>query len=116
MTSPKDRQGMARNLFEYLIYDLDTWRIMDFRLKPWVDRFLILRASLYELESGEMRGEKKILRRHLKACIRRCPIGGYRADHSPGAVRRVLRDGYFVSWPDSPSSSYLQWHPSKVCS
>lgn len=59
MTSPDDRQGMARNLFEYLVYDLDTRRITDFRLKPWADRFLILRASLYELESGEMREEKE---------------------------------------------------------
>jgi hypothetical protein len=47
-TSPEDRQGMARNLFDYLVYDLDTRRITDFRLKPWADRFLILRASLYD--------------------------------------------------------------------
>jgi hypothetical protein len=46
--SPEDRQGMAHNLFDYLTYDLDTRRITDFRLKPWADRFLILRASLYD--------------------------------------------------------------------
>ncbi|MFC1959914.1 recombinase family protein [Chloroflexota bacterium] len=46
--SPEDRQGMAHNLFDYLTYDLDTRRITDFRLKPWADRFLILRARLYD--------------------------------------------------------------------
>src|SRR5258707_3723473 len=44
----EDRQGLVRNLFEYLVYDLDTQRITDFRPKPWADRFLILRAALYE--------------------------------------------------------------------
>lgn len=44
----EDRQGMVRNLFSYLVYDLDTRRIVDFRLKPWADRFLVLRAALYE--------------------------------------------------------------------
>ena len=46
--SPEDKQGMAHNLFDYLTYDLDTRRITDFRLKPWADRFLILRAALYD--------------------------------------------------------------------
>ncbi len=46
--SPEYKQDMARNLFEYLVYDLDTRRIVDFRLKPWADRFLILRAKLYD--------------------------------------------------------------------
>ena len=57
--TPEDKQGMARNLFEYLVYDLDTRRITDFRLKPWADRFLILRASLYDLEAGEVGEEKQ---------------------------------------------------------
>ncbi len=56
--SPEDKQGMARNLFEYLVFDLDTRRIVDFRLKPWADRFLILRASLYDRESGGVPGEE----------------------------------------------------------
>jgi hypothetical protein len=49
---PEDRQGMARSLFSYIIYNLDQRRIVDFRLKPWADRFLVLRAALYEDESG----------------------------------------------------------------
>jgi DNA invertase Pin-like site-specific DNA recombinase len=36
----EDKQGMARSLFSYIVYDLDTRRIVDFRLKPWADRFL----------------------------------------------------------------------------
>lgn len=44
----EDRQGMVRNLFSYIVYDLDTQRITDFRLKAWADRFLVLRAALYE--------------------------------------------------------------------
>ncbi|MBP8972753.1 MAG: hypothetical protein KBH93_02665 [Anaerolineae bacterium] len=52
--SPEDRQGMARNLFEYLVYDLDTRRITDFRLKPWADRFLVLRMELYREEYPDL--------------------------------------------------------------
>jgi hypothetical protein len=43
----EDKQGMAQYLFEYLIYDLDTHRIVDFRLKDWAERYLILRGHLY---------------------------------------------------------------------
>ena len=44
----EDRQGMARSLFSYIVYNLDSRRIVDFRLKPWADRFLVLRSALYE--------------------------------------------------------------------
>jgi len=50
--SDQDRQGLARMLFEYVIYDLDEKRITGFKLKPWADRFLVLRASLYNEENG----------------------------------------------------------------
>jgi hypothetical protein len=53
ISSNEDRQGLARSLFSYIVYDLDTQRIVDFRLKPWADRFLILRAALYEDEPGD---------------------------------------------------------------
>jgi hypothetical protein len=49
---PEDRQGMARSLFTYVAFDLDTRQITNFRLKPWADRFLVLRAALYENENG----------------------------------------------------------------
>lgn len=53
MSSPEDKQGMARNLFSYLVYDLDTQRIVDFRLKSWADRFLCcgLRSMMTELKT-----------------------------------------------------------------
>jgi hypothetical protein len=41
---------MARHLFEYVTYDLDRQEIVDFRLKPWADQFLMLRAGLYAEE------------------------------------------------------------------
>src|SRR5690606_29060567 len=36
--------------FDEIVYDLDTQQIVDFRLKPWADQFIILRAALYETE------------------------------------------------------------------
>ena len=62
----EDRQGMARNLFSEVVYDLDTQRIVDFRLKPWADRFVSLRVSLYNEEGkknspNENIGEGKLV-------------------------------------------------------
>jgi hypothetical protein len=47
VSSDEDKQGLVRSLFEYIVYDLDKHRIVDFRLQPWADRFIKLRASLY---------------------------------------------------------------------
>jgi hypothetical protein len=38
--SLEDKQGMARNLFNELVFDLDTHRIVGFKLKAWADRGL----------------------------------------------------------------------------
>jgi hypothetical protein len=46
----EDRQGFVRNLFEWVEYDLDARRITNFRLKPWADRFIVLRGTLYANE------------------------------------------------------------------
>lgn len=46
ISSDEDKQGMARHLFEYLVYDLDKQQIVDFRLKPWADQSLFLRIAL----------------------------------------------------------------------
>jgi hypothetical protein len=54
LSDDEDRQGMVRSLFSYIVYNLDTHRIVDFRLKPWADRFVMLRAALYN------DGEKEI--------------------------------------------------------
>jgi hypothetical protein len=50
ISDPEDRRGLAHSLFESIVYDLDAQQIVDFRLKPWADRFLTLRAGLYEVE------------------------------------------------------------------
>lgn len=34
MGEDEDKQGMARSLFSYIVYDLDMRRIVDFKLKP----------------------------------------------------------------------------------
>lgn len=44
----EDRQGMARQLFTHIIYDLDEGRITDYKLKPWAERYLRLRMSMHE--------------------------------------------------------------------
>jgi hypothetical protein len=43
-----DKQDIVRSLFQHIVYDLDTRQIVHFRLKPWADRFLVLRAALYD--------------------------------------------------------------------
>jgi len=43
----EDRQSVAQNLFNEIVYDLDTQRIESFRLKPWAERFVTLRMPLY---------------------------------------------------------------------
>lgn len=47
VSGEEDKQGMARHLFEYVTYDLEREEIVDFRLKPWAENFLRLRAALY---------------------------------------------------------------------
>ena len=51
LAEAEERRSMAHNLFEYIVYNLDTQRIVDFRLKPWANRFLVLRAALYTEEN-----------------------------------------------------------------
>lgn len=50
----EDRKGMAQHLFTEIVYDLDTRRIVSFKLKPWADDFLILRMELYHQEFGDL--------------------------------------------------------------
>jgi len=59
VSDDEDKQGMARHLFEAIVYDLDQQEIVDFRLKPWADQFLVLRAALYaEEQKGELEGNE----------------------------------------------------------
>ena len=43
-SSDEDRHSLAMGLFEEIVFDLDLQQIVDFRLKPWADQFLIVRA------------------------------------------------------------------------
>lgn len=52
-SSDKDRQQLARMIFEEIIYDLDQQRIVHFTLKPWAERFLDLRMALRLMEGGD---------------------------------------------------------------
>lgn len=60
IASDEDKQGMVHLLFEYIEYDLDAKRITDFRLKPWADKFVILRAALYETDMPHYTNEAKL--------------------------------------------------------
>ncbi len=54
ISEDEDKQGMARHLFDYLVFDLDKQQIVDFRLKAWADQFLILRVGvMMEQYNGE---------------------------------------------------------------
>jgi DNA invertase Pin-like site-specific DNA recombinase len=59
MGEDEDRQGMARSLFSYIVYDLDIRRIVFFKLKPWAERFLTLRAALYDNDNGSSTPQKE---------------------------------------------------------
>ena len=52
-SEPEDRRGLAQSLFDYIVHDLDARRIVDFRLKPWADKYLTLFAGLYQVEGNE---------------------------------------------------------------
>lgn len=54
----EDKQGIVRNLFDSVTYNLDTRRIEEFQLKAWADRFLRLRASLYEYDMDDGDGNE----------------------------------------------------------
>jgi DNA invertase Pin-like site-specific DNA recombinase len=51
-----ERQALVRNLFTEVVFDLNIRRVVGFKLKPWADRFVVLRAGVYDLENGS-RGE-----------------------------------------------------------
>lgn len=47
----EERNGMARSLFDYLVYDLDRRCFVDFRLKSWAQDLLFLRSD--DSEGGD---------------------------------------------------------------
>ena len=44
----EDRNRTAHTIFEYIACDVDERRIVNFKLKPWMDQFLVLRAATEE--------------------------------------------------------------------
>ena len=55
----EERRSLIRNPFEYVSIDFDKQEIVDFRLKPWADRFIALRARLYEEGYDDLTEEEK---------------------------------------------------------
>ncbi len=62
MSLPEQRQALAQNLFEYIGYDLDRQRIVDYGLTPWARLFLTATGRLYPDSSAPPTG----LTFHLK--------------------------------------------------
>jgi|GEM_PF-219464 len=105
MADDEDKQGMARMLFEAVCYDLDSKRIIDFRLKPWADRFLVLRAALYESDDktaslATRNGETTEAIGGFKGWSDLCPYGGFNPDPAP-RLRWHRRDLLAVCIRDS---------------
>lgn len=50
----EDKQGMAQHLFSEVVFNLDTRRIVSFKLKPWADDFLMVRMEAYYDEFGDL--------------------------------------------------------------
>ena len=50
----EQRQSLIQSLFTHIIYDLDTRRIVNFKLKPWVERFVELRLETEKTEKGAL--------------------------------------------------------------
>jgi Mor family transcriptional regulator len=108
----EDRQQMAHMLFEEIVYDLDSWRIVDFRLKPWADRYLVVRVDLFgNDDSSPNASEDQKQNAHLKQMSVLCPIGAYEAQNAPTlepvarAVACVLARIRALSQPPDPSLS-----------
>ena len=61
----EERRTMAQKLFDYIVYDMDRQRIVDFRLKPWANRFLVLRAALVVEEASGKKNAPASGRRNM---------------------------------------------------
>ena len=57
----ESRSVLARGLFQYLVFDLDKQQIVDFRLHPWADQYLMIRSDLYAGMMMSVKMEKTIV-------------------------------------------------------
>jgi len=48
----------ARSLFEGVVFDLDQQQIVEFKLKTWADRFLVLRHAMHKIEAIDAEKQK----------------------------------------------------------
>lgn len=53
MSEGEDRKLLAHSLFDEIVYDLDSRRIVDFKIKTWAEPYVTLRAALYSDQIGE---------------------------------------------------------------
>ena len=57
----QDKQGMVQNIIDYIVSNLNN-RIVDFRLKRWADRFMTVRATLYNDDSIESKNPPQTIK------------------------------------------------------
>ena len=57
--SDEEKKDMAQHPFAGLLYNIDTRRFEGFSLKPWADRFLLIRMGLYYQMFGDLEGVKE---------------------------------------------------------
>ncbi|MBI1278183.1 MAG: hypothetical protein GC179_08655 [Anaerolineaceae bacterium] len=53
LSSDEDKQGLAKMLFERVVYDLDKMQIVDFSLKSWAEQFFTILVTVEEQEVRE---------------------------------------------------------------
>jgi DNA invertase Pin-like site-specific DNA recombinase len=94
----EEKQEMVRWLFESVIYNLDTQQITDFQLKPWAQRYLVLRSALYGLEKeneGNSWKQKPISEYFQEMGTLMTPTGHRGA-------RQYMKDCWWLSGESSP--------------
>jgi len=109
--SDADRQSLVRGLFTSVTCDLDTRRITDFRLKPWAERYLVLRATLYDAAETTIAETKKTPSQR-EGVQQDMPLSG-----------NALYPGYFhaqfvvnpIFCPDCLAPNHLNHPKSKTC-
>ncbi len=87
-SNEKAKQDFVRVLFSSITYNLDTRRIVDFKLKPWADQFLVLRANLYVDESRKSEENSMVDAEnknapHRKGMEQALPLSGFEPEFQP---------------------------------
>ena len=80
--SAADKQALVQGLFVGVYYDLDTRRITGFKLKPWADKYLVVRANLNALESDTDHAESKAAPANV-GMEQDVPLSGFEPEFQP---------------------------------